>query len=77
MIHILTNLVISDNSGGIRGYCIRLLKPSMRIGATAGDVVKIVVSKTLSRVSVKKIKRVEKSKIYDALCVRVVKSYKR
>jgi ribosomal protein L14 len=77
MIGLLTKVNILDNSGGLEGKCIKILKPkSTKSGrkqrtAKVGDVILISITKALpSRITGKK---KEKGSIFKALVVRTKK----
>ena len=77
MIKVQTFLKISDNSGGINGLCIRILKNSKRIGAQPGEIIKISVKKSRKKKFIKKSKEVKKGQLYMALVIRTVRGLKR
>lgn len=77
MINVQTVLKISDNSGAIFASCIRVLNSSSRIGAGVGDIITVVIKKSVLKRNVKKSKEVKKGQICTALVLRTIRGVKR
>ena len=67
MISLLTKVHIIDNSGGILGRCIKILKP-LKQHAKVGDLILISVIKTVS--GSKEFFKVQKGDVVKAIVVR-------
>jgi len=68
MIGLLSKVIIIDNSGGLIGRCIKVLKSGIKPLAKIGDVVIISVIKTSGG------SQINKGDIHKALVVRTIKS---
>lgn len=78
MVNVQTRVDIVDNSGGIIGGCIQVLKISSRIGAVPGQTITISIKKNIFKKHiVKKSKIIVKGQICKALIVRTLKGLKR
>lgn len=77
MINVQTVLKVADNSGAVFVNCIRLLNSSSRIGAGVGDVITVVVKKSIIKKNVKKSKEIKKGQVCSAIVIRTVKGAKR
>lgn len=78
MVNVQTRVDIVDNSGGIIGGCIQVLKISSRIGAIPGQTITISIKKNIFKKHiVKKSKIIVKGQICKALIVRTLKGLKR
>lgn len=77
MINVQTVLKVADNSGAIFVSCIRLLNSSSRVGAGVGDVITVVVKKSIVKKNIKKSKEVKKGQVCTAIVLRTVNGIKR
>jgi large subunit ribosomal protein L14 len=68
MISLLTKVHIIDNSGGVLGRCIKVLKPHNRKHANIGDLIVISILKTIPS------SKIRKGDVYKAIVVRTVSS---
>jgi len=64
MISLLTRVEIIDNSGGIVGKCIKILKPHNRKYGKVGDLILVSILKTIPT------SKIRKGEIYKATIVR-------
>jgi large subunit ribosomal protein L14 len=69
MIGLLSKVIIIDNSGGLIGRCIKVLKPGIKPKGLIGDVIIVSVIKTSSG------SLIQKGDIHKALIVRTIKLY--
>jgi large subunit ribosomal protein L14 len=77
MINVQTVLKVADNSGAVFVSCIRLLNSSSRIGAGVGDVITVVVKKSIIKKNIKKSKEVKKGQVCTAIVLRTLNGIKR
>jgi large subunit ribosomal protein L14 len=77
MINVQTVLRVADNSGAVFVSCIRLLNSSSRIGAGVGDVITVVVKKSIIKKNIKKSKEVKKGQVCTAIVLRTLNGIKR
>lgn len=77
MINVQTVLKVADNSGAVFVNCIRLLNSSSRVGAKVGDIITVVVKKSIVKKNIKKSKEVKKGQVCTALVLRTLKGVKR
>lgn len=77
MINVQTVLRVADNSGAIFVSCIRLLNSSSRVGAGVGDVITVVVKKSIVKKNIKKSKEVKRGQVCTAIVLRTVNGIKR
>ncbi len=77
MINVQTVLKVVDNSGAVYVNCIRLMKSSSRVGAKVGDVITVVIKKSIIKKNIKKSKEVKKGQVCTAVVLRTVKGLKR
>jgi len=77
MINVQTVLKVVDNSGAVFVSCIRLLNSSSRVGAKVGDVITVVVKKSIVKKNIKKSKEVKKGQVCTAVILRTLVGLKR
>lgn len=77
MINVQTVLKVADNSGAVYVNCIRLMKTSSRVGAGVGDIITVVIKKSIIKKNIKKSREVKKGQVCTAVVLRTVKSLKR
>jgi len=77
MINVQTVLKVVDNSGAVFVSCIRLLNSSSRVGAKVGDVITVVVKKSIVKKNIKKSKEVKKGQVCTAIVLRTLVGIKR
>jgi large subunit ribosomal protein L14 len=71
MIQMQTKLRVTDNSGGVKAMCIKVLGGSKRRYANIGDVIKVSIKEAAPRAKVKK------GDVYDAVVVRTAQGVRR
>jgi len=68
MIQLLTKVNIIDNTGGLQGRCIKIIKPHNRDYGLIGDIILVSVIKTITSSNIKK------GDVFKALIVRTKSS---
>jgi large subunit ribosomal protein L14 len=77
MINVRTVLKVADNSGAIVASCIRLLNSPSLGGAGIGDMVNVVVKKSIIKKNVKKSKEIKTGQICTAVIIRTSNGIRR
>ena len=86
MIQLLTKVNIIDNSGGVVGRCIKILKPHGRDYAKVGDIILVSIKETAkidgkkkssaaNNLSIRDSNKIKKGSIFKALVVRTKSNY--
>jgi large subunit ribosomal protein L14 len=70
MIKLLTKVNIIDNTGGIIGRCIKILRPKNVKEAKIGDIILVTIVKSL------KTSNIKKGDLFKAIVVRTKAPYK-